>query len=126
MISNDGYMIWPPDYLLMGPTLPAVDLRFTAPSTQEYWITGDFVGINTAIQTYDASHPVEILDNGTVIFGNVISTYGVSELFNFTLSLNKGDTIDFEVLTGYSTWTFLGTGLKVQINPEPEPGTWCC
>jgi hypothetical protein len=43
----------------------------------------------------------------------------VSEPFNFNLPLNKGDTIDFEVLTGYSTFAYLGTGLKVAVNPEP-------
>lgn len=115
-------IVLPPGYLGMDPESASnIDLRFVAPSSGTYSIGGNFLGIDTNEQ----SHPVEILDNGSMIFSNSIGAYGQTDLFSLSESLQAGDVLDFESLTG-ATYFYLSTGLAVTIStaqataPEPQ------
>jgi hypothetical protein len=98
-----------------------VDVRFTVPSTGTYSISGNFLGLGYT------SHPVEILDSGTVIFSSTISGDGQSDPFSLSETLTAGTVLDFENLTG-STYVDLPTGLALTISsgattataPEPQ------
>ena len=96
------------------------DVRLTLPVAGTYDITGDFLGIDSS----ENSHPVEILDNGVVIFSGTIGSYGQSDTFNLVESLNAGDVLDFEVLTG-STYANLSTGLSATITPASNCTNHC-
>jgi hypothetical protein len=115
-------IVLPPGYLGMDPEAASnVDLRFTVPSTGNYSISGNFLGIDTNEQ----SHPVEILDGGTAIFNGTISSYGQTDPFSLSETLTAGTVIDFENLTG-SSFYYLSTGLELNITsgatntPEPQ------
>lgn len=62
---------------------------FTAPAAGTYAISGNFVGSDTG----EASHTVEIDDNGTSVFSSTISSYQQSVSFSFDETLATGDTI---------------------------------
>jgi hypothetical protein len=114
----------PTNTLWMDPESGTVSVVFTAPSAGTYTVTGDFLGIDMTGNL----HPVEILDNGNVIWSNTI-TVGVDDSFNFQETLNSGDTISFYVgspgTTRPCSYCFLGTGLDGTITggQVPEPGT---
>jgi PEP-CTERM motif len=115
----DGFVVIPTDHLDMDPqSLSYVDLRFTAPTASSYSITGDFLGIDL----FEVAHPVEITVNGTIVFSNTISSDNQSAPFSLIVSLQKGDTVDFNNLTSPITYAFLSTGLAATIN-TPEPGS---
>ena len=117
-VTVSGTIVVPTNYLLLDTeSYSNVDVRFTAVSAATYTITGNFMGIDI----YERSHPVEIIDNGVVIFAGTIAGYGQNDAFNLTRSLNAGDVLDFESLTG-ATYTYLSTGLAVTIaSGTPEP-----
>ena len=114
-------IVLPPTYLGLEAEGADADLRFTAPSTGTYSFSGNFLGIDTNEQ----SHPVEILDNGSLIFSGNINTYGQTDAFGLSESLHTGDVLDFESLTG-ANYFYLSTGLAVTIStgqataPEPQ------
>jgi hypothetical protein len=115
----------PTGTLWMDPESGTVSIVFTAPSAGIYTITGDFLGIDTS----ENSHPVEILDNGTVIWNGTISSFGGKDSFSLPETLNAGGTLTFYVGTGSSGCTYcdLSTGLDGTITggatTVPEPGT---
>jgi PEP-CTERM motif-containing protein len=113
-------VVIPTDHLLLDPeSSPLVSVTFVAPAADTYTISGNFLGIDM----HEQSHPVEILDNGSIIFSGTVASFGQIDGFNLTKSLNAGDTIAFESLTG-STYTFLSTGLSATITTDvPEPST---
>jgi len=120
----------PTGTLWLDPESGNVSVVFTAPLTGTYNITGDFLGIDTG----ENSHPVEILEDGTtVLYNGTISSYGGEDSFSGVsdltdISLNAGDTITFEVLTGSSGCTYcnLSTGLQgdiTEVGTTPEPSS---
>jgi hypothetical protein len=115
----------PTSTLWMDPESGTVSIVFTAPSAGIYTITGDFLGIDK----YENSHPVEILDNGTVIWSGTISSDGGKDSFSLLETLKAGGTLTFYVGTGSSGCTYcdLSTGLDGTITEGattvPEPGT---
>jgi hypothetical protein len=115
-------VVLPPNVLLLDVELNAnVDVRFTAPATGAYSITGYFLGVDTS----ERSHSVTILDNGTSIFTGTIASYNQNDPFGLTETLAAGDTIDFESLTP-GAFSNLGTGLSATVatvSATPEPGT---
>jgi len=121
----------PNNTLWLDPEEYSVGVVFTAPASGTYDITGDFLGIDVdeGLSSRSLSHPVEILDDGTVVWSGTISSYGQDDSFNFAEALSAGDTIEFEVLTGSSgscTYCDLGTGLDgsiSEVTATPEPGT---
>jgi hypothetical protein len=116
-------IVVPPGYLGMDPESSSnIDVRFTAPSAGTYTISGSFLGIDLD----ENPHPVEVLDNGAVVFSGTMGAYGQSDSFTLSESVHRGDVLDFESLTG-STYSYLSTGLAVTITPAgattPEPAS---
>jgi len=118
----------PNNTLYLDPQGGSVSVLFTAPAASTYTITGNFLGIDMV----GNSHPVTILDDGTVVWSGTIATYGQDDSFNFMETLKAGDTISFDVGTGTGgtcTYCFLGTGLngtvteKSSTTSTPEPAT---
>ena len=116
----------PNNYLWLDPESGSVSVIFTAPSTGSYDINGNFLGVDT----HGNSHPVSVLDNGTVVWSGTIASYGQDDTFSLIEALNPGDSITFEVGTGSAgcTYCFLGTGLQGTITESsptntPEPAT---
>ena len=117
----------PNNTLYLDPQGGTVAVLFTAPSAGAYTIAGNFVGIDMV----GNSHPVSILDDGTVVFSGTIATYGATDSFNLSETLKAGDTISFDVGTGSGgscSYCFLGTGLdgtvtEASTTAAPEPGT---
>lgn len=116
----------PTNNLWMDPESGSISVMFTAPSAGTYTIDGNFLGIDMT----GNSHPVSILDDGTVVWSGTIATYGADDSFDFVETLNAGDTISFDVGTGSTgcTYCFLSTGLNGTITESgvaatPEPGT---
>jgi hypothetical protein len=117
----------PNNTLYLDPESGSVSVLFTAPSAGTYTIAGNFLGIDTV----GNSHPVSILDDGTVVFTGNIPIFGADDSFNFSETLKAGDTISFDVGTGSGgscSYCFLGTGLngtvtETSTTATPEPGT---
>ncbi len=115
----------PTNTLWLDPESGNASVVFTAHSAGTYAITGAFLGIDTG----ENSHPVEILDNGSVIWNGTISSFGGNDPFNLSKSLSAGSTITFLVGTGSSGCYYcnLSTGLNGTITKStttvPEPGT---
>lgn len=115
----------PTSTLWLDPESGSVSVVFTAPSAGTYTIAGDFLGIDSV----GNSHPVEVLDDGSIVFSGTISSYGQSDPFDLTETLAAGDTISFYVGTGSSgcSYCFLGTALdgtvtESSVTTTPEPG----
>ena len=116
----------PTNTLWLDPESGNVSVTFTAPSAGTYHIGGAFLGIDTG----ENSHPVEIMDNGAVIWKGTISSFGGNDSFNLSENLSAGGTITFYVGTGSSGCSYcnLSTGLNGTITEGsnttvPEPGT---
>ncbi len=116
----------PTNTLWLDPEAGSVSVVFTAPSAGTYTITGNFLGIDTG----ENSHPVEILDNGSILWKGTISSFGGKDSFNLSTTLGAGGTITFFVGTGSSGCFYcnLSTGLNGTITEKsgmttPEPGT---
>jgi hypothetical protein len=119
---DTGTVSDPTDTLWMNPAGGTVSVVFTAPSVGTYTIAGDFLGIDTT----GNKHLVQILDPSTTVMSGKILNAGSDDSFNFTETLNAGDTISFEVIGpgADGTGQYLSTGLKGTITETtPEPGT---
>ena len=104
----------PPNLLWLDPQSHTVIVRWTAPLSGTWDVTGLFQGINGGEQP----HNVEILENySTVLLApTTMSSYGQVVPFNQPVSLIAGNTIDFMVAAtgGYHN---LSTGLSASIAP---------
>ena len=111
---TNGTIVLPPNFLLMDPESYTAIVRWTAPSTGTWNISGLFQGNDTNSQ----AHPVEILENSSTVLlsPTSIASFGQQVPFSDKVTLNKGDTIDFMVLTGPTTYAFLSTGLSATIS----------
>jgi hypothetical protein len=98
---TSGTIVWPPNLLRMDPESYTAIVRWTAPSTGTWKISGLFQGDDTNTQ----DHPVEILENSTTVLlsATSLTSFGQQVPFSDKVTLNKGDTIDFIVLTGPTT-----------------------
>jgi hypothetical protein len=111
---TSGTIVYPPNLLHMDPQGDTAIVRWTAPSTGTWNISGLFQGTDTNTQ----AHPVEILENSSTVLlsPTSIASFGQQVPFSDKVTLNKGDTIDFMVLTGPTTFAFLSTGLTATIS----------
>jgi hypothetical protein len=126
--TSNGTVQFGTNYLTMDPESQTVDVRFTAPSTGTYLITGQFFGADsqTNCQPNCASHPVLITDSasGTIWGANSISTFGQAYTFSLIENLTAGEQVDFLAETGTSgscTYCNLSTGLEAEISATPLP-----
>ena len=118
--TNPPTATYPPDMLLMHPTLPTVYevVRWTAPVSGPYSIKGSFAGLD--IFTSVADTDVHVLRNSTteLVPVTVLHGIGTQAPFATTAILNAGDTIDFAVGVGPSgVHNNDSTGLKATITP---------
>ncbi|MBI1738962.1 MAG: PEP-CTERM sorting domain-containing protein [Acidobacteria bacterium] len=128
LILGGGQPVWPAGYLFLVPgDLSALSvLRWTAPSSGQYTITGLFQSID---QIQFATADVYILVNGVPILSSnaLINTFGAQLPFNLTLGLLAGNTIDFAVGNGGNGASHDQIGLVANVDavaaPVPEPGT---
>jgi len=111
-ITNDGLVYYPTNYLEMdGQTDPlGADLRFTAPNTGTFHISGNFEGCNVDEQP----HPVAVEVNQKVVFTATIDSFQVPAPFKLKAKLSPGDTVDFISQTG-GNGTYLGTCLTAKV-----------
>jgi hypothetical protein len=122
--ANYATIVQPNTEVRMDPqNSPGTILRFTAPSTDIYSVTGFW----DAIDTQHGSHHTtgDIYVNGVDLFPNVdIGAFGTTNPFALTnLALTAGQTIDF-IVTTRSDASFLSTGLDATITGSvPEPAT---
>ncbi len=98
-------------------------LRFTAPSSGNYSVSGFFEGIAAQNTTTD----VHVLVNGSSIFSDDLNDLNKHHDFSGLFSLSSGQTIDFIVGVGEDgNYNFDSTGFAATIvdpNPAPEPGS---
>jgi len=114
-IRENGTVVLPPGELNMDPETISVVARWTAPSEGTWFVSGYFSGIDTN----EGRHPASvILDSSTTLFSTSIDRFGEKSLFSFAISLNPGDTVDFEVDPGNAGF-FIGTGFNATISNEP-------
>jgi hypothetical protein len=123
LLEVTGTLNVPPDYLNLDPQSNAdVFVAFSAPSAGMYSFSGSFIGDDTN----PVGHTVAIYDQSNEIFSSTISAYNQPDPFAFSLALAAGETVYFDVDTGF-TWTNLGTGLAVEVSTSsssaPEPAT---
>lgn len=104
-----------------GPNGQVAILRFTAPSTGQYAISGAFFGQDYVGPT---TTDVHLLLNGSSIFDGVVADFGTSQSFNITTALAAGSFLDFAVGFGSNqTYLYDSTGLTATITQVPEPTT---
>ena len=94
-------------------------VRWTAPESGNFDLSGDYIGMDTSGTTTD----VHVLFNGGTIFDDSINGFGDTATISLDTSLQTGDLLDFAVGFG-SNGNFASdyTGLDVQIvRNVPEP-----
>jgi len=101
-------------------------LRFTAPFSGSFAVSGLFQGIDTGQQPVNTLVFADGVQQGST---GLISSYGASSNFSFNSALTGGQTIDFIVVRVESLYN-LSTGLQATITgtpadgaPVPEPAT---
>jgi hypothetical protein len=101
-----------------------VAVNFHAPTTGTYVVTSEFFGDDIGERT----HTVGILKNGISLFSpGSISSFGGTQDYDFSVSLNATDVLSFVVNGGSVNdcgFCNLSTGLTAQISAVPEPSTW--
>jgi RHS repeat-associated protein len=110
-------VVQPADVLNLhpGPSGEKSVVRWTAQTAGTYTISGRFQGIDTAGTTTD----VTIQQNGTAVYSNNINGYGNQVTFSLSVTVNVGDTIDFQVGYGSNnTYYSDSTGLSATITPQ--------
>jgi hypothetical protein len=114
---NASSAVIPANTLNFLPQTSNDEVVFTAPAAGSYVISGMFLDDDTLT----LSHPVEILDNGAVIYSSTISTSQTSDTFNLTESLNQNDTITFFVAgtSAPGSPDDFNTGLQGTITQNP-------
>jgi uncharacterized protein (TIGR03437 family) len=115
-LGNGDAFDFPTDHLYLSPWLGNVAVRFTAPSAGQYTVTGDFLGI----ETQQASHPVEILVNGSSVMTSTLSAFNQKIPFSLTQTVKAGDTIDFVNVGSGAQLGYL-TGVAATIVPVGPP-----
>jgi len=110
----------PTDELQLHPGIDGEDavVRWTAPSSGAFFITGKFEGLDST--TTD----VHILLNGGTLLSGSIRSNGAAVPFTLTTGVNAGDHLDFVVGFCPNDYFFDSTGLAATIAPVPEPNSF--
>ena len=88
-------------------------IRFIAPETTNYHVSGDFTGIDPHPTTSDGA----ILQNGVELFSANVG-YNAPQTFDLRLDLTAGDTLDFKVGTGGNGFSYDQTTLVIVITGD--------
>src|SRR5579862_5838340 len=104
-----GTVIITPTDVRLDPTGTAGDIiRFTAPTTGVYSLSGSF----DAADTNHITTTVEIFVNSTMEYSNTVGGPGSVDSYSLSgLSLTAGNTIDFIVASDADGASYLSTGL---------------
>ncbi len=99
-------------HLHPGPNNELAVLRFTAPDTSSYTVSGSFFG-----QDHQTSTDVHLLVDGTELWKGDVQGFGKSSSvpFSVTMALTSGSHLDFVVGSGGNGYLCDSTGLFVQI-----------
>ncbi len=110
----------PTDELQLHPGIAGEEavVRWTAPSSGAFFITGRFEGLDST--TTD----VHILLNGGSLLSGSIGSNGDVVPFTLTTGVNAGDHLDFVVGFGSNNYFFDSTGLAATIAPVPDPNSF--
>lgn len=115
-------IVQPPNLLALDPEDHTVIVRWTAPESGTWTLTGLFQGIDTS----QKAHEVAILENySTIVLSpTAISAYGQQVPFSESLPLTAGENLDF-VVASTGGYTNFSTGLSatISIPSVPEPST---
>lgn len=106
----------PPTYLVMHPGFNGElsILRWTAPSTGNFLLEGEFTGLD---YVYPTTTDVHVLVNSTrSLLSGPITSYRLPLTFAMRVFLSSGDTLDFAVGFGYNR-NFFGdsTGVRFAV-----------
>jgi hypothetical protein len=107
----------------LDPESLSVEVQFTATSSSYYRITGHFRGVDDGNGGPVPAHPVEILDNGAVIYSSTISAFFQIASFDLTEQLAAGDKITFWVGAGTGggcSYCNLTTGLQAILHDHAD------
>ncbi len=117
-----GGITYPPDALNLDPSFDGRNsvLRFTAPVTDTYHLTGRFQGIDL---TRGSTTDVAILQNSnSILTGNIngfftdlATTPGAIVPYDLQVTLQQGETLDFSVGQGTGGSLFDSTGVSAII-----------
>jgi hypothetical protein len=111
----DQEMTLPPNYLALesgnGSQGDSANIVFTAPSTGNYTITGDFRGLDH--REAGDTHVYVIEDGTQYLWGGNAKPYRLK--FNLNAALAAGDTITFQVEDNYRTHARHDVGLTAKI-----------
>jgi hypothetical protein len=91
-----------------GPSGQYADLRFTAPFSGVFTLTGDFVGV----KRFPAISDDHILVNGIPVFDTAVGPFGTLFGFNVTASLAQGGTIEWWVSESIVATSVTARGLR--------------
>jgi uncharacterized protein (TIGR03437 family) len=114
-----GGLVLPTDHLFLNAEIGNLAVRFTAPVTAGYSVSGDFIGL-VSVAPGEEAHDVAVLVNGSQVYSDTVSSYNQPDAFSLTVALNAGDTVDFVDYAG-ANFQFLGTGLAATITPAAPP-----
>jgi hypothetical protein len=94
-------------------------VRFTAPYASAFQLVTSFTGIDFVGPT---TTDVHVLLNSAPIFNGAVAGFGTGPSFTTSLTLAKGDTVDFAVGFGTDgTYNFDSTGIAATLSSVPEP-----
>ena len=122
-INWAGTTVFSPGALSLhpGPNGQVAILRFTVPAAGQYLVNSSFFGQDYVGPT---TTDVHLLVNGTSIFNDAVSDFGVNHPFNTTLTLAAGSQLDFAVGFGSNgNYLYDSTGLSALITLVPEPSS---
>jgi len=122
-IAPSGSTSQPNTEVYIDPQNSGSILRFTAPVTGVYAVSGTFFALDSSHHTTDGS----VYANGVLKMGpSALTTFGTTASINLSgLSLTAGQTIDFIVDDSPSDASNDATGLSATItNTVPEPGSF--
>jgi PEP-CTERM motif-containing protein len=116
-------IIVPPNLLDIDPEGEVADVRWTAPTTADYSVSGLFQMTDTDSQP----HEVQILRdyNASVpLLADILAspTYGLQVPFDYSGTLSAGESLDF-IVNSTAGYASLSTGLSATITVVPEPAT---
>lgn len=106
-------IVLPAGYIDLDPESTGnVGLRWTAPVTGTFTVSGRFVGVDVD----EADHMVGVYHDGAPLYSESMSKYGQRAPFDLTVHAVKGDTVDF--VSWSNGPSYLSTGLQVVIRLE--------
>jgi hypothetical protein len=104
-----------------GPDGEYSDYRFTAPGAGTYSLSSVFTGIDRHGST---AKDIHVLDNGAELYDDLLpGSYGSVKTYQTTVTLAKGDHVDFVLGYGLGPWDYDSTALDARLTVVAAPAT---